>query len=477
MRAYSYIRFSRESQLQGDSLRRQTSLAEDWCEQHGVPLVDDYRDLGVSGFKGKNADEGALGAFLSAVQSGKVRRGDYLLVESLDRIGRTQVNRAMAVLLQIINAGVIVVTLGADQREYREDSPDLMVDLIMSLVLMSRAHEESATKSRRVASAWAKKREDAKEGKIVTKRGPSWLKLVEDRWEAIPHKVALVREIFQMSVNGKSIGSITKELNGRGEPTLSEQGEHWHTSTVANVLDSRAVIGEYAPRVRDGSVSCRTRATVCRDYFPRIISDETFDRARRYKVGRSRGRGRKSPNVFRGILFDADGIPYHYTQSKSGKAKRVLEYLRTYNADRGIGGWHSWRYDHFLKDFLAKLEAHLESTNLSAQGDARIETLRAEIADCDSQITNLTMVLARRYSDPVDKALQALEERRAAAHESLEREESIQSGRTLQLDVSDPEELAATIRAHVALITMDARERTWVAELIGGGEFRSENAP
>jgi len=38
LKAYSYKRFSTPAQAQGDSLRRQTAMAEAWADRKGVPL-------------------------------------------------------------------------------------------------------------------------------------------------------------------------------------------------------------------------------------------------------------------------------------------------------------------------------------------------------------------------------------------------------------------------------------------------------
>ena len=55
--AYSYLRFSRPEQMRGDSQRRQVTKSQDWADRKKVPLDDslDLRDLGVSAFRGKNA--------------------------------------------------------------------------------------------------------------------------------------------------------------------------------------------------------------------------------------------------------------------------------------------------------------------------------------------------------------------------------------------------------------------------------------
>jgi DNA invertase Pin-like site-specific DNA recombinase len=88
--AYSYIRFSSEPQAWGDSRRRQTALADRYAGKHGLALDKtlSFRDIGVSAFRGRNRRNGALGAFLDAVEIGVVSRGSYLLVESFDRLSR-----------------------------------------------------------------------------------------------------------------------------------------------------------------------------------------------------------------------------------------------------------------------------------------------------------------------------------------------------------------------------------------------------
>src|SRR5437764_1123626 len=53
--AYSYIRFSNPDQADGDSLRRQSEMADAYCRRKGWTLSRaTYQDLGVSARKGKN---------------------------------------------------------------------------------------------------------------------------------------------------------------------------------------------------------------------------------------------------------------------------------------------------------------------------------------------------------------------------------------------------------------------------------------
>jgi DNA invertase Pin-like site-specific DNA recombinase len=179
-KAYSYRRFSSAAQSDGDSLRRQTSAAERFAETHGLILDTEltFQDLGVSAFRGKNRTEGALSAFMVAVEDGLVPKGSYLLVENLDRLSREQVSRAYRSFTEILDLDIRIATL-TDGRIYSTENMDV-INLMISLMSLHRANEESEVKSQRLRSAWAEKRASASDKKM-TSICPHWLRLQEDR--------------------------------------------------------------------------------------------------------------------------------------------------------------------------------------------------------------------------------------------------------------------------------------------------------
>src|ERR1700690_1772088 len=122
-KAYSYIRFSSTKQQRGDSLKRQTDLRDQYLLQHPDLELDTslgLEDLGVSAYDKSNITKGALGAFLGHVEEGKIPRGSFLLVESLDRLSRIQPIDALPIFLGVINAGITIVTLFDNQVHSRE---------------------------------------------------------------------------------------------------------------------------------------------------------------------------------------------------------------------------------------------------------------------------------------------------------------------------------------------------------------------
>src|SRR5262249_55950658 len=148
-RAYSYVRFSSILQAKGGSLKRQTRLTEEYCKRKKLTLDDELMlpDLGVSAFRGDNVKEGALAGFLEACRTGRVPRGSYLIVESLDRLSRDQIRPALQLFMALQDHGITIVT-HEPAREYPPDSTDALA-LIEPLIIFSRAHEESLIKSHR----------------------------------------------------------------------------------------------------------------------------------------------------------------------------------------------------------------------------------------------------------------------------------------------------------------------------------------
>lgn len=310
-RAYSYLRFSSPQQSSGDSRRRQTTLAEKYADTHGLQLDHalSFRDLGVSAYRSKNARTGALRAFLEAVESHIVPPGSYLLVESLDRLSRDQIVSAQALFLQIIQAGIVLVTL-ADGRSYSEarinENP---YELIISLVTMMRANEESATKSLRNRAAWEGKRARAHH-QPMTNICPGWLELhpKTGKFCILVDKADVVRRIYRDFIAGKSQLAITQSLNREQVPlfgTRQRPGRHWHRAYVGHLLTWPAVVGRFVPHItrhHDGKLELEPLEPID-NYYPSVISQAAFEevqalrRSRHAEIKAAKGPVR-APSIF-----------------------------------------------------------------------------------------------------------------------------------------------------------------------------------
>jgi DNA invertase Pin-like site-specific DNA recombinase len=421
-KAYSYLRFSTPEQLKGDSFRRQTEAAQAYAEKHNLALDTQltFHDMGVSAFRGANAIEGALGKFIEAVDSGRVARGSFMLVENLDRLSRDKIMPALNRFASLLEKGIIVVTL-SDGRAYNAESLNNLPELMLSLLVMSRAHEESEMKARRVAAAWQNKRERAvHEGHKLTSKAPAWLRLRNGSFEVLPKRAAIVGRIFEMALAGHGKASIARALNKEGiepfgdGPSQARKADGWHSSYIQKILRNAAVIGHYQPMRRvwaEGRKQREPDGPVIEGYFPPIVEETAFYRVKRAKPGVSGRNGREVANVLSGLVFCARcGGKLHYLNK--GKPPKGGSYLACDNARRkGTCNAKSVRYN-LVSGLVFECVAldirswvDLPTRNRRQQLQERKGVLEASIAETEQAICNLLDALQRVPSPAIEQRL------------------------------------------------------------------------
>jgi DNA invertase Pin-like site-specific DNA recombinase len=357
--AYSYVRFSHPSQAAGDGFRRQAEAAAAWCDRNGVRLDTSttLHDLGKSAFRGSNRtnpDRHALAAFLKLVEAGKVPRGSYLVIENLDRLSREHIQPALLLVLGLLQAGIRIVQLKPSELVFDDKSDTLPV--MMMLVELSRGHSESAMKSSRIGGAWDTNRKRARgqaDGhRLITSRLPSWLRPVyADKGgkrpvcvgaELIPEKAAVVRRIFALAAQGHGHAVTVRKLMAQGVkafgacdlvevrgPDGSTRLERrakaggplgsgrWNRAYVAQILRDRRAVGEFQPRLRDGSPA----GEPIPNYFPAVVSEAEWLLARAGAAERRHrpGRGGTRINLFAGLVADAVTGSAYYAATRPGR--------------------------------------------------------------------------------------------------------------------------------------------------------------
>jgi DNA invertase Pin-like site-specific DNA recombinase len=310
-KAYSYARWSSAQQTSGDSLRRQLELSRDYATRHDLDLDESFRDPGVSAYRGKNQHEGALANFIAQIDAYKIEPGSCLLVESLDRLSRQEVLTALELFMSIIRRGVKIVTLTNGHVFDHESLNANPAMLMVSIVEMMRAHEESRMKGERVARANENKRRRARATNTpMTALCPGWLELAGDgpgydhkKYVVITERAVIARPIFDEAIAGLGKRRIADRLNRDGIPAFrGRQG--WHCSSVQKILSNEAVLGIFQPhRKTDGAR--HPDGPPIPGYFPTIIDEATFWQAREAVKNRQhRSAGRKGPansNLFSGL--------------------------------------------------------------------------------------------------------------------------------------------------------------------------------
>jgi len=290
--AISYVRFSTIEQLGGDSIRRQTEATEAYCKRNGLRLTDEFRlkDFGKSAYTGihRNAT-GALGQLEKQVSDGKIPKGTVLIVENLDRLSRQDIVTAQLLLLNLINHGIEIVALSDNERRYSKESLAANpFELIVSIMVMSRAHEESRIKSYRVKESWINRNKLAAEGKHINIRLPSWLESKNKKYFVTPSKAEVIKKIFKLYLDGFGTQSIAQILTKEKVPNIakSKSGKKlWHPTYIQRILKSKEVVGYYTGTTPEVP-----------GFFPAIVSEKDFYTAQAKIKSRQSYKGQKNHN-------------------------------------------------------------------------------------------------------------------------------------------------------------------------------------
>lgn len=430
--AYSYIRFSSSEQAKGDSLRRQTEAADQWCKARGITLDKSttLHDLGKSAFTGKhrtNPDRHALAAFLKLVEGGKVPHGSSLLIENLDRLSREDEVPACHLLTSILMAGVQVVQLSPYEMVLTEKSNGW--ELMRAVMELSRGHGESAIKSERVCKAWANKRRAAREaGKVVTHRLPGWIEERGSKLHLLHEPVAALKQVYALAASGYGHVSIVQRMTSDCVPPFGESGR-WTRAYVSKLLRDRRVLGEYQPRKTDRS----SDGEAIDGYFPAAISEAEFYAARAGAAQRRSKRGRigRFLNIFSGLVYDArSGEPYWHGMLNSGRTSSragVPYYVLMSRAVReGRGPAYTFPFQTFEMALLGELK-EIDPREVLGRDESKDETMvltgerdrvKAKIAELEAELLNGEVAALAKVLRHQESRLQEIEDQLAVAKQN-----------------------------------------------------------
>lgn len=445
--AYSYIRFSTPEQRKGDSLRRQTEGATAWSAKNAVPLDTSLtlHDKGCSAYKGlhrENPDKHALALFLKLVEKGRVRSGDYLLIENLDRLSREEEVPACHLLTGILMAGVRVVQLSPYEMLLTEKSNGW--ELMRAVMELSRGHNESKIKSERVDKAWQERLAKTRKGELIlTHVLPAWVEERGGKLHLLPAREAAVRRIYQLAAAGYGHVRIVKALRkekiapfGGRESYIDEEGKQrwravagdcygsgqWTKAYVHKLLNDERVLGVFQPLRADGSLD----GPPLPNYFPAVITQEEWNEARAGAVRRGIKNGKKCNNstkhidVFAGLVHDArdGGAMFTTTRTAYGRHTRMLV---SAHAREGRLPAVTFPY-HLFEQMILDLLHEIPASEVTGEDDApnEVMVLSGELERIEAELNEATAFLGRKgFSVAIGEHITDLEARYTEAADKL----------------------------------------------------------
>lgn len=461
---YSYSRFSKLRQRDGDSLRRQREFAEKIAEEHGLTINEElvFSDHGKSAFHAEHKSKGNYGAFLKAVEDGKVVKGSILIVESFDRLSRENALSAQSDIAALIEKDIIIIT-SIDGNVYSKEvlnrDPSL---LFLMIAAMIRANEESLTKQKRSLQRIQGAVKKWKSGDKTVKLGgstPTWIKRKKDGWVFDEEKANTVKQMCDMYINGKSMGDIVAYLNDNNTPTFGKSTS-WAVTTVTTIFDNIGLFGRkvIALGASNDGVIKPFKATVD-NYFPALITEEEFALIQEIKKLKSNGRaGHRTTrkiiddkgNCLKEVDENAVYLLTGYGRAKDGDAKsrcyacggglgsrrqnqhtRKGEYLKTeYRIQCASSG--STRHDkcdagsikmgNMEKTFLMAVSDHIDFNLLNKNVDSReVEVIESKLKEVELKIEKATLLFVSSTNDTIQKSAQEMLNELTKEQEGLER--------------------------------------------------------
>ena len=307
-----YARVSSDRQDVDLSISAQLRALRDYAEKNGYLVAREYVDEAESG---RIADRPQFQKMLNEASKPEAPFQE-ILVWKFSRFTRKR-EHAVAFKAMLRRRGVRVVSI----TEHADDSP---TGKLMEAIIESVDEFYSENLAQEVTRGM---REAASRGFWVTGYAPYGYKRVyvqdgakkRPTLELNPPADAVVRRIFDMVLQGKSILDVVKTLNAEGITTTN--GKRWLKTTIHTMLANEAYTGAvvWGIKAKDKAEPVRVE-----DAFPAIITNQEFQKAKKMLGARApksvHPRRAFSPYLLSGLLKCATcGKAMTAAEAKGGK--------------------------------------------------------------------------------------------------------------------------------------------------------------
>ena len=264
-----YARVSSDRQDVDLSVAAQLRALRDYADKNGYLAVREYVDEAESG---KIADRPQFKKMIDEASKPDAPFQE-ILVWKFSRFTRKR-EHAVAFKSMLRRKGIRVVSI----TEHADDTP---TGKLMEAIIESVDEFYSENLAQEVTRGM---REAASRGFWMNASAPYGYRRVyvqdgakkRPRLELNPPHDAVVRRIFDLTLQGRTSLDILKTLNAEGIP--SPNGKQWRKTTVHKILANEAYTGTlvWGQKARDGQEPVRVE-----NAFPAIVSQQEFHRVRK----------------------------------------------------------------------------------------------------------------------------------------------------------------------------------------------------
>lgn len=442
-----YARLSKDDEREGTSgsIENQKIILERYAKENYLPNPRFFAD---DGYSGVSFTRPAFMEIMDLAEQGKI---GTIVTKDHSRLGRNRLIVGQLLEEDFVRLGVRYIAIMENI-----DTAKGVSDIVPMQDLFNEWHAKNTSdKVKRVMQS------RGCSGVPLTVHLPyGYKKSAEDKnhWEIDEPAAEVVRQIFQMCVNGLGPTQIARRLKAEEIPTPSEylhsRGvnhptkppvvlHNWTTSTVVHILERQEYVGDTV-NFRSCRRSFKLKQRIDRpqeawkifpNTHPPIIGRETFALVQQLRQHRRRPTKSGIVSIFSGLLYCADcGEKLYYSCTNNYKREQAYFFCSRYRNNTGTCTAHYIRENVLEKLVLEGLQrllwyvqifekrfAQEQAERLGLQQRKEFSAKRLELEKGKQRISEIDLIIQKSYED-LSRGLLS-EERFATLSLSLENEQ------------------------------------------------------
>lgn len=399
-----YCRYSSTSHQTDQSIEGQLAAAQKYAAAHGMTIIREYCDRGISGRSDDRAE------FQRLLRDSAKHEWSALIVWKTDRIGRNREELAIN-KSRLKKNGVKIFTVA-------ETIPDTPEGIILESVLEGFAEYYSVQLAANVKRGL---RESAKKGNTVGHIIFGFTRSADKRVIIEPTEAAIVQRVFREYTSSVPTKEIIEKLNEEG---LRCRGRLFNYNTILRILKNRKYIGEYR---WDGELLGE---------LPRIIDDATFEKAQYMISANRRAPSRVWTHIdylLTGKLFcghcesamvgvsgtGKNGTRHHYYECMGHRKKTCHKKTvrKEWIEDLVLSEIRAVLSDDALLDAIAQKAYDIYASETDT---SYVDSLQKQLSEAEKGISNIVRAVeAGMFSPALRERMEALEAQKAELEASL----------------------------------------------------------
>ena len=452
-RLAEYVRVSRQGTREDERLRSpdfQRSLQRRVLGGE-YELVPFEAEIDVSGSKTIRA---ILDEIIAAIEAGEL---DGIAVAKLDRFARLRPKDRVELIARIEDAGGIIRS-ASEQLDTTTPEGRFARDVFLGVARMQWEQKDADLKTA--------KREAIAAGRAIMTTAPFGLRFDEaHRLDVVEAEAKLVREIYELRLEGWSYGSLAELFNERTGRDVSDM-------TIRRMLENRVYLGELHYGRRED-----TRLENLDPGFDAIVDVDLFDAVQRINEERAPGRGvavGRAKSLLAGIaVCQGCGRNMSRKTTSSGRTIYKCNTVKPRRCERtatiGLDELDAFVIERVLQelgpvvDEEVEVEVELGASIDAAVAEQRLERAQAAVIAYETDVELEDRIGVEAYRQGRAARLELVERRRAELDACGEQTELQSARSTLRRELTAGEasvdELRRLLSTVVAAVVVERTPR------------------